>query len=50
MKKAPFSFCMIICSRRRPALISQALASIADLEIPEGIQFSVLVVENDSSP
>ena len=50
MKNTPFSFCMIICSRRRPALISQALASIAELEIPEGIQFSVLVVENDSTP
>ncbi len=50
MKNAPLSFCMVICSRRRPALISQALASITALEIPEGVRFSVLVVENDSAP
>ncbi len=50
MKKAPLSFCMLICSRRRPALITQALTAIKNLEIPTGIDFSVLVVENDTAP
>ncbi len=50
MKNMPLSFCMIICSRRRPALITQALTCIVNLKIPEGIRFSVLLVENDTTP
>ena len=50
MNKNPLSFCMIICSRRRPALVAQALDSIANLTIPEDVRFSVLLVENDSKP
>lgn len=50
LKKDPFSFCLTICSRRRPALLEKALASVAKLEIPAHIDFSVLVVENDTEP
>ncbi len=50
MSQKPLSFCMIICSRRRPALITQALTAVAKLTIPDGIRFSVLLVENDTSP
>lgn len=50
MKPKQFSFCMIICSRRRPELIARALTAIKNLEIPAGVDFSVLVVENDTTP
>jgi len=50
MNDHPLSFCMLLCSRRRPALVTQALNSIASLEIPSGVQFSVLLVENDTVP
>ena len=38
-----------ICTRDRPALLNQALASLADLESP-GVQWEVLVVDNGSRP
>jgi len=41
---------MLVCSRRRPALVRQALNAIASLEVPSGVQFSVLLVENDTEP
>jgi len=50
MNKSQISFCMIICSRRRPELVTQALEAISGLKIPEAVRFSVLLVENDSSP
>ncbi len=50
MEHPPLSFCMILCSRRRPALVASALTSISNLEIPAGVSFSVLLVENDTTP
>ncbi|MBL1437148.1 MAG: glycosyltransferase [Rhodobacteraceae bacterium] len=50
MKPKQLSFCMIICSRRRPELITQALTAIKNLVIPASVDFSVLVVENDTAP
>lgn len=41
---------MIVCSRRRPELLINALNCIVALKIPENITFSVLVVENDTAP
>lgn len=48
--EAPISFCMAVCSRRRPLLLAQAIESLLALEIPENITFSILVVENDDTP
>ncbi len=50
MEPKSFSFCMSVCSRRRPELLQKALESVAALTIPEGIRFSVLLVENDDTP
>ncbi len=44
------SFCFALCSRRRPVLLKQALESILSLDIPDGVGFSILVVENDDQP
>lgn len=50
MKNQEISFCLTICSRRRPELIATALNCIAAQKIPSGVQFSVLIVENDVQP
>ena len=50
MKKSHLTFCMTLCSRRRPALVARALDAIASQTIPENVHFSVLLVENDSEP
>lgn len=44
------SFCIAICSRRRPLLLTQALETIMALDVPEHIDFSILIVENDDKP
>lgn len=50
MKTDLISFCMSICSRRRPDLLTRAIESILANDIPENVQFSILILENDDKP
>ena len=41
---------MSICSRRRPELLTKAIESILANKIPENVEFSLLILENDNTP
>lgn len=44
------SVCVTICSRERPVLLARALDCLSRLKVPEGVDLSFLVVENNDTP
>jgi succinoglycan biosynthesis protein ExoM len=42
--------CLGICTRQRPILLSQCLASIQDLDIPAQSGLMIVIVDNDETP
>lgn len=44
------SVCITICSRQRPVLLARALTCLSQLNIPEDVDATFLVVENNDTP
>ena len=44
------SVCIAICSRQRPRLLARALTTLSQLNFPENVDVTFLVVENNETP